>query len=240
MKAVILSAGLGTRLRPLTNKCPKVMVRLLKKPILEWHIERLKSFDVKDILINLHYFPETIADYFQDGKKFGVKITYSYEPTLLGTAGTIKNLQEYLNESFLVIYGDVVHWLDFRKLIQYHRAKRGSATLVVGQTDRPRDCDLLELDDDNKITDWYPKPHKIVPKRGFSNEALYLLEPEIIKFIPDKKPPIDFGHDVMATLIKKRVKMYGYPLEEKEYVEDMGTLKRLEKIKKEWPDIIKT
>lgn len=234
MKALILAAGLGTRLRPLTNDRPKVMIELLGKPVLEWQIEWLKKFGIRDILINLHAFPQTITDYFGDGKKHGVKIIYKYEPVLLGTAGTIKNFQKHLDRPFLVIYGDVPHRVDLARLIKYHREKKGEMSLVVGKPDRLEDADLLGINSDNKITAWYPKPHRKLPKTKFSNEALYLMNPKIIDYIPSQEPPIDIGKDVMKILIGNKVLIYGYFLAKDEYIEDMGTLKRLEKVKKEF------
>src|SRR3989344_6393127 len=105
MQAVILSAGVGTRLRPLTNTLPKVMVPIQGKPLLQWHIEHVRKFGIREILINLHYLPNIITDYFKDGEKFGVKIIYSYEEKLLGSGGALLPFKRFITDTFFLLYG---------------------------------------------------------------------------------------------------------------------------------------
>lgn len=131
MKAMILAAGLGTRLRPLTNTVPKVMLPVGSKPLLEYHLDLLKKYGIREIAINLHYLPDAIKNHLGDGSKFGVNITYLFEPELLGTASAVKELGWFFDETFLVIYGDNLVEVDFSKLIKFHELRGGLATIAV-------------------------------------------------------------------------------------------------------------
>ena len=207
---------------------PKVMLPIGGKPLLEHTINHLKKQNFGEIYINLHYLPEKIKNYFGDGKKFGVKITYSFEPNILGTAGALKNFKKYLTETFVVIYGDVFTTLDFEKFLKFHRAKKSQATLLVHETDHPQDSDLAAIDKNNRIYRFYISPHKKpVTDTNLSSAAIYLLEPEILKFLP-KKTPSDFLEDFFPLLLKKKLRMYGY--NSSEYTKDMGTSKRYKKV----------
>lgn len=232
MKAVILAAGLGTRLKPFTDNLPKVMMPLCGKPLLEHQINWLKKFGFEDILINLHYYPEKITDYFGDGKKFGGKITYFYEDPILGTAGAMKNMKKSLDETFLVIYGDVVHRVNLKKLVDFHQEKKAIATLTVGENGRWKDTDLLDLDQDGKIIFWHKRPYLKQPKSKITNLAILVLEPEVIPLIPKKEPPIDFSQEVSPLLVSKKMPIYGYLTDE--YNEDIGTVERYHKAQKEF------
>jgi NDP-sugar pyrophosphorylase family protein len=232
MKAIILSAGLGTRIRPLTDDIPKVMLPINGKPLLEHHISLLKRYGITDIAINLHYLPEKITGYFKEGNNFGVKITYSYEKELLGTSGAVKKLADFLNETFVVIYGDVAIDMNLGNLIKFHKKNNAAVTLVIHESDHPQDSDIIEVNKKSEILQLWKKPHQIMPKSNLTNAALYILEPKILTFIP--KGQSDFIKDIFPNLIKKGVKLMGYNT--KEFIKDMGTLERYETVKKYFKD----
>ena len=117
-QVVILSAGLGIRLKPITNTIPKPMLPLLNKPMLQWNIEQFKKYGINEFFINLHYLPEVIKNYFGDGSKLGVKITYSFEPEILGTAGALKRFKDKLDKVFFLIYGDILSLVDYTKMAE--------------------------------------------------------------------------------------------------------------------------
>jgi len=124
MKAIILAAGHGTRLRPLTDRLPKVMLPLNDKPLIYYQIKWLKNNGIREIAINLHHLPMKIKEYL-DKNDFGVKITYSYEKNIMGTAGAVKKLQQFFgNDPFLIFYGDNVTDLNLKKLISFHEGKK--------------------------------------------------------------------------------------------------------------------
>ena len=156
MQAIILSAGFGTRLKQFTDKMPKVMVPIDGRPLLEHHIEQLKEYGVRDILINLHYLPDIITDYFGDGLKFGVKILYKYETEILGTAGGIKNFENEIKDSFFVVYGDVLNFINYSKFEEYFCKKPNAIGVeIIGKTDHPYDSDLVEIDANLKFLKIY-------------------------------------------------------------------------------------
>ncbi|MBL7147270.1 MAG: nucleotidyltransferase family protein [Nanoarchaeota archaeon] len=232
MKAIILSAGLGTRIRPLTDNIPKVMLPINEKPLLEHHINLLRKHGITDIAINLHYMPNKIIEYFQNGSRLGVKINYSHEKELLGTSGAVKKLKPFFKETFIVVYGDVAVDVDFAKLIEFHKKNKAEATLVVHESDHPEDSDVIEINEKNEIVKLWNKPHKTMPKSNLTNAALYILEPEIINYIPEGKS--DFIKDVFPSLLKNNLKVMGYNTEE--FIKDMGTLERYEIVKKYFKD----
>lgn len=228
MKAVVLAAGLGARMQKAFPQIPKVMLPIRHKPLLERTIEHLKKFGFDEVFINLHYFPGVVKNYFGDGKRFGVKITYSYEPKILGTAGALKNFKKYLIETFVVIYGDVFTTLNFKKFLEFHKSKKSQATLLIHETDHPQDSDLVAVDKDGKIYQFYISPHKKpVTDTNLSSAAIYLLEPEILKFLP-KTTPSDFLEDFFPILLKKNFRMYGY--NSSEYTKDIGTPQRYHQV----------
>src|SRR3989344_8775599 len=131
MKAIILSAGKGTRIRELAPEKPKVLMEILGKPMIEWNIELLRKYDIKDIAINTHYLADKIKDYLGNGERFGVKIRYSYEPELLGTSGALNNFKDFLDETFVVIYGDNLTDINLTEMLNYHKEKKAIATLFL-------------------------------------------------------------------------------------------------------------
>jgi len=225
MKAIILSAGKGTRIRELAPDKPKVLMEILGKPMIEWNIELLRKYEVKDIAINTHYLADKIKDYLGNGEKFGVKLRYSYEPELLGTSGALNNFRDFFNEGFFVIYGDVISRLNLEKLVRFHNEKGGCATLVVHKTDHPEDSDIVEMGEDERIRGFVHKPGN----RNYGdlgNAALYVAEPQILDYIP--KGESDFTKDIFRKMIEEGEKIYGYETEE--FIKDAGTQERIKKV----------
>lgn len=228
-KAVILCAGAGTRLRPLTERCPKVMLPLNGKPLLEHHLWWLKRHGIEKVYINLHYLPRVVTNYFGDGKQFGVQITYSFEENLRGTAGALNGFRTHLNETFLVHYGDVYSELNITEMLYFHRRTKAAATLVVHPTDHPHDSDIVVLDKHARIISIRRKPRS--NRYGnLGNAACYILEPRTLNYIPNEEGEFDFVRDVFPRMISAGEALYGYLTEE--FLYDMGTLDRYEKLKR--------
>jgi mannose-1-phosphate guanylyltransferase/phosphomannomutase len=137
MKTVIMAGGEGTRLRPLTCNRPKPMVPIANKPVMEHIIELVKKYDMRDIAVTLQYMPEQIKEYFSDGGEFGVNLRYYEEKTPLGTAGSVKNAEDFLDDTFLVISGDALTDIDLRSAIDFHFKKKSIATLILKKVDIP-------------------------------------------------------------------------------------------------------
>lgn len=231
-QAVILSAGLGTRLRPLTDNIPKVMLPLAGKPLLERHIEELKRRGVREFFINLHYLPEKITDYFGDGSMWGVRIHYALEkPEILGTAGGVKNFEEELGDHFLVLYGDTFYKIDYGRLTEFYFSKENAIGVgTARKTDHPQDSDLAIIAPDGRITEFFPKPHKELPKGEFwGMSSPYIFSREILQYIPARKY-YEIDHELVPDLLRRGCKYYAYQLQEGEFRKDIGTMERYREV----------
>ncbi|MCA9371621.1 nucleotidyltransferase family protein [Candidatus Woesebacteria bacterium] len=233
MQALILSAGQGTRLYPLTEKTPKVMLKVNGKPMLQHHVELLKKHGINNIFINTYAFPQVIMDFFGDGSKFGVRITYSREdtkssylgPKLLGSAGALHNFKSQIVDDLLVLYGDVYTDIDVSKLIKTHFDRVSMFTTVVHESSHPHDSDLVVFDKKtHKVTEWVTKPHEL--NRGFSNAGLYIFNKKMLNYLPSKVPA-DFAHDFIPLLVKEGL-VSAYVTED--FMMDMGTPERYNKL----------
>ncbi len=226
---MVLAAGEGTRLRPLTLDRPKPMLPIGEKPLLEHVVTWLRRHGITDIAINLHHEPESVTDYFGDGHCFGVSITYSYEERLLGTAGAARRLQSFFEGTFVVVYGDVFTNLDLTRLIAFHSISSTLfdlpipfLTLALYRVDNPSACGVVELDGRGRVTRFVEKPP---PDRVFSdlvNAGVMVLEPGILKYIPPDTF-YDFGRDLFPRLLAVGIPLFGTPIAEDEYLVDIGT-----------------
>lgn len=225
MQAIILAAGPGKRLGPLTKQIPKVMLPIRGTPLLFHTITHLKKYNISDIFINLFYRPKTILSQLNDGKKFDVRVAYSREdtkgsykgPLLLGTAGSLHNFIHVLRGDFFVIYGDVFSKLNLSNMLKFHRMKRSYFTIAIHESSHPYDSDLIELNRNNRITDFYNVPHK--KTRGLNNAGIYIINQSVLQFLPSTVP-YDFAHDFIPHLLPK-IDIYGYKTSDLMF--DIGT-----------------
>lgn len=223
MKALLLSAGLGTRLKPLTDNLPKVMIPLNGKPCLQHHIENLKNQGITDFAINTHYLPEKIKEYFGEGSKFGVKITYSHEhPEILGTAGALNNFRNFFNDTFLVVYADVLANFKIRDLIDIHKKNNSLLTMALDSKRNMTNKGAV-ISIDNRVTSFIEKPGKEI-QGAMINSGFYIVEPEVLSYIP--KGFSDFGKEILPKLVKEEVV---FSSEHEGYIFDIGTLEDLKK-----------
>jgi len=220
MKAFILAAGLGTRLKPLTDTTCKPMLPIDNKPLLEYHIELLKKYGIKDIAINLYYFPEKIKEYFQDGSKFGVNILYIEEKELSGTAGPIKKNENFFDEPFVVIYGDNLTNINLDKLYKFHQEKNATVSIALYEEPHPESKGIVLLDKNKKVTKFKEKPKTEEIDSHLANAGIYICDPQILKYIPKNKF-YDFGHDLFPQFLEKNIPMFGYEMNE--FLLDIGT-----------------
>ncbi|HEU5291189.1 MAG TPA: HAD-IIIA family hydrolase [Cyclobacteriaceae bacterium] len=231
MQAVILAGGKGTRLASIHAQIPKPMVRVGALPVLEYQVNLLKAAGITDIIILVNHLKESIQSYFQQGEKWGVKISYYEETEPLGTVGGIKAVEEQLHNDFLVLYGDVMMDIDIKRLIDFHISKKSDCTLVVHPNDHPYDSDLVDIDIDGRIVGFHSKPHD--PQqyyRNLVNAGCYLFTQKILQYLK-QGVKADFGKDIFPNLVNE-VRMFGYNTSE--YLKDMGTPDRLEKVTKDF------
>ena len=235
MKALLLAAGEGSRLRPLTEKLPKPMISLSGKPILEHNIELLVHHDIREIAINLHHYSEVVTDHFGDGSRFGVRITYSYEPELLGTAGAVKKLESHFQDTFLVIYSD--NWIDcdLKRLLSFHHDHAGMATIVLHHRDDVSNSGVVAIDSKDRITRFVEKPKSSEILSHWVNAGVLVLEPKVLKYIPTGIPS-DFGKEILPHLLEQGAELYGYRIRDSEriwWIDTPADLERMERIFKE-------
>jgi NDP-sugar pyrophosphorylase family protein len=199
MRAFILAAGEGRRLRPLTDRIPKPMIEIRGRPILEHNVRLLVSSGISDITINTHYFPHVVTDHFGDGKKFGARITYSYENELLGTAGALNAVRDSFESTFLLMYGDNLTTCDLSKLIAAQRPG-ASGTIAVYQREDVSQSGVVVLDGADRVTRFVEKPGGEEHLGNWVNAGLLVLEPSIFRHIPPNGFS-DFGKDVFPAAL---------------------------------------
>jgi len=232
VRAMVMAAGAGTRLRPLTDQVPKPMVPIANRPVLEYTLLNLKRHGITDIILNLHAYPKQIKTYFGDGSRWGLHLEYSYEPELLGTAGGVKNVESFLNRgTFLVMSGDGLTDVDLTALIAFHRARRALATMAVAPVEQRFDYGIALTTPTGRITRFVEKPSwgEIFSNRV--NTGIYVFEPEIFSFI-SKHRPDDFGKHVWPALLKGRKPIFAWKTSA--YWCDVGSLSEYRRAQKEF------
>ncbi|WP_418790594.1 sugar phosphate nucleotidyltransferase [Phosphitispora sp. TUW77] len=223
MKAVIMAGGKGSRLRPLTCNKPKPMVPVLNKPVMEYAIELLKKHLITDIAVTLQYLPEVIKNHFGDGSDFGVNLRYFEETIPLGTAGSVKNAEEFLDETFLVISGDGITDYDLTEVVEFHRKQGGIATLVMARVNNPLEYGVIMCDNTGRITRFLEKPCWGEVFSDTVNTGIYVIEPKIFKFF-EKDLFFDFSKDLFPLLLSRGIAMFGYVAQG--YWSDIGNLEQ--------------
>lgn len=209
MKAIIMAGGEGSRLRPLTCDCPKPMMRLMDRPVMQYALELLRAHGIKQIAATLGYLPDAIIDYFGDGSAFDVSLHYYVEEMPLGTAGGVKRAQDFLDETFIVLSGDGITDLNIAAALDFHRRKGSLATLVLRREANPLEYGVVTTDSDGKIRAFYEKPARCDAVSDTVNTGIYIFEPQALSFIPDDCA-YDFGHDLFPALVQAGEPVYGY------------------------------
>ncbi len=208
---MILAAGRGTRLRPLTAATPKAMVPFAGKPLLEYVVRLLARYGFDDLIINLHHLPQVITDYLGDGRDWGVSIAYSLEDDLRGTAGAVRHVADFFEGPFLLYYGDNLTNFDLGDLWQTHQREGEIASIGLLRMDDPTTRGIVGLDTRSRISRFVEKPR---PAQLFDNywvnAGIYALQPEILDCIPPDTPG-DFSA-VFADLLAAGRPLLGHPM----------------------------
>ena len=209
MKAMLLAAGEGRRLRPLTDSIPKCMLPIQGKPILEHNIAWLRRCGITELVINLFHLPRVIQEHFGDGRHWGVHITWSAESTRLGTAGGVKRVGDFFDGPFLVWYADNLSTIDITRLADFHKSKGGLGTLALFPRADVTRSGIVALDDHQRITRFLEKPKASQVFSHWVNAGIYILERDVLEFIPDQGET-DFGRDVFPATLAAGRPLYGY------------------------------
>jgi len=236
MKALILAAGEGTRLRPLTLDRPKPMLPVAGEPLLAITVSMLRRHGITDLAVNLHHQPDAITGYFGNGADFGVSITYSFEQQIMGTAGAAKKLEGFLNDAFLVVYGDVLTNLDYSNLMQFHRSRQSLLTLSLYRVSNPTEVGLVGIDAHGRVARFLEKPRLEEVFTDLANSGILICEPEVLSHVPPDTF-FDFGRDLLPALLELGEPMYGLPLAPGEYLIDIGTPENYKRAQCEWPAV---
>jgi mannose-1-phosphate guanylyltransferase/mannose-1-phosphate guanylyltransferase/phosphomannomutase len=217
-----MAAGLGTRLRPLTWDVPKPMVPVANRPIMEHVVELLARNDLGEIVANLHWFGDLVRNAFGDGSRLGVEITYSEEEKLLGTAGGVRNVREFFgSEPFVVLAADALTDIDLGALARTHAENDWIATLAAVKVEDTSEYGVIVTGDDGRVQGFQEKPDPAEAVSNLANCMIYVLEPEIFDYFPDKEE-VDFALDVFPALLEADVPFGVHS--SGEYWNDVGSL----------------
>lgn len=233
---MILAAGLGTRLRPITYGRPKPMVPVLNRPVMEHSARLLARHGFVEAIANLHWFPELIEDHFGDGSAFGLQLSYSHEEQLLGTAGGVRRAADFLGDSFLVVAGDALTDIDFGAMREFHESHDGLATLATKRVDDTDQFGVVIAGADGRIQGFQEKPDPTEALSDLANTCIYMFRAEIFDYFPapgtsndagpDDPPEFaDWAKDVFPALLEADVPFYSHEVDA--YWNDIGNLDEL-------------
>jgi mannose-1-phosphate guanylyltransferase/mannose-1-phosphate guanylyltransferase/phosphomannomutase len=233
---MILAAGLGTRLRPITYAMPKPMVPVLNRPVMEHIVRLLARHGFSETIANLHWFPELIERHFGDGSAYGIELSYSHEEQLLGTSGGVRKVAEFLGDSFLVISGDALTDIDLAAMREFHEAHDGIATLATKRVEDTSQFGVAITGSDGRIQGFQEKPDPSEALSDLANCGIYMFRSEIFDFFPEPgtskaagpdDPPgfADWAMDVFPRLLEGDVPFYSHEVDA--YWNDIGNLEEL-------------
>jgi mannose-1-phosphate guanylyltransferase len=237
MKAMILAAGLGTRLRPITYDRPKPMVPVLNRPVMEHIALLLSRHGFTEVIANLHWFPELIRSHFGDGSEFGVDLSYSQEEALLGTAGGVRQAAGFLGDSFLVISGDALTDIDLAAMREFHGSHDGIATLATKRVTDTTQYGVVIVSPDGRVQGFQEKPDPAEALSDLANCGIYMFDSEIFDHFPgegevsklagpdDPAGFTDWAMDVFPSLLDSDLPFYSHEIDA--YWNDIGNLDEL-------------
>lgn len=210
MHALVLAAGVGSRLRPYTNDRPKPMLEIGGQPILAYNIAMLAAAGFDDVAVNLHYLPDVVRAYVGDGRRWGVRVRYSEERELRGTAGALVPVAEtFAQGTFAVVFGDNIAQLDLAEMLGQHRERGAAATIAVWERDDVSQSGVAEVDPSGQIERFVEKPRQGETTSHWVNAGTVIAEPEILTAIPRDRPS-DFGRDIFPTLLARGDALFAY------------------------------
>lgn len=205
---MILAAGVGSRLDPLTRNLPKPMVPILNRPVMEHIVRLLQQHGCDEIVVNLHHLADQIRGHFHDGSELGVRIHYSEETELLGTAGGVKKVEDFFDDTFIVIGGDDLTDIDLSTLVKFHKEKQALATIALSLVDDPSEYGVALLNEHGRIARFVEKPKGEFFFSNTVNTGVYVFEPQIFNLIPGGRF-FDFGRDLFPLLLQQREPFFG-------------------------------
>jgi mannose-1-phosphate guanylyltransferase/phosphomannomutase len=221
MKAVVMAGGEGTRLRPLTSNQPKPMVPIVGKPCIEHILELLGKHGFQDVIVTVAFLPQAIRSYLGNGEALGMNIEYSVEESPLGTAGSVRLADDHLDDTFLVISGDALCDFDLTRLVEFHREKGSDATIALKSVENPLEFGIVVTDSDGRVERFLEKPSWSQVFSDTINTGVYVLEPEVLRHVPEDRP-YDFSKELFPLLLEMGRPVYGHVVDG--YWQDIGNL----------------
>ncbi|MFQ6060773.1 MAG: sugar phosphate nucleotidyltransferase [Thermoplasmata archaeon] len=212
MKAIVLAGGIGTRLRPLTEKRPKPLIPVAGRPCIDFVIHSLVTSGFHEIVVTTGYMSDYLIKRIGDGLQYDASILYSFEETPAGTAGAVKRVGDFIDDTFVVASGDVLADVDMRALYDYHKKVGSVATIALTEVDNPEGFGIVELDEKNRITRFKEKPKSHEIFSNLINAGIYVLEPIVLEFIPPDEM-FDFSKNVFPTLLEEELPLFGKKLD---------------------------
>ena len=230
MKAFLLAAGVGSRLRPITDKIPKCLVPINGHPLLYYWLKLFENYGIDEVLINLHHLTDLVFEFLEENE-FDLKVHTVFEQELLGSAGTIRNNFDFVckESEFLICYADNLTNINLAQMIDFHKSHRSILTLGLFRANNPTKCGIAEMAENHTVVNFVEKPRN--PKSNLAGAGVYVANHEIRHYLPEYYPA-DFGYNVLPELIGK---MKGYFINE--YFLDIGTVENYERAQREFPII---
>ena len=216
-----MAGGKGTRLRPLTSRQPKPMIRVANVPCMEHILNLLRRHGFTDVLATLEYMPDEIRNYFGDGSRWGVSMEYSVEEEPLGTAGSVKFVEDRLGERFVVVSGDALTDVDLGAAVAFHKEREAEVTLVLKQVDDPSEFGIVVTGDDGRVERFLEKPDEDEVFSYMANTGIYVVEPTVLRDIPEGRE-YDWAKELFPKLLDEGRPVYGYVMEG--FWEDIGNI----------------
>jgi len=231
MKAFLLAAGVGSRLRPLTDRLPKCLIPVDGEPLLGIWLRKLRACGVTSVLVNTHHLAAQVEDFLAGWRGAGLEIQTLHEPELLGSAGTVAANRDFVRgeDWFFVLYADNLTNIDLTAFYRFHRSRPSPFTIGLFETPEPEQCGIAALAPDGRIVEFVEKPRQ--PRSNLANSGLYIAGPDLLEIMPRKRFN-DFGFDILPLMVGR---MYGYRIPE--FFCDLGTLDRVERARREWPGL---
>lgn len=231
MKAFLLAAGFGTRLRPLTDTTPKCLIPVCGSPVMEWWLRLFARHGITEVMVNTHYLADQVRDFLNDwNSRYGNPVvTEFYEESLLGSGGTVAANRDFIgaDDDFMICYADDLTDANLTAFQEFHQTHDGVLSMALFRTNRPTECGIASMDETGRIVEFVEKPAQ--PKSDLANAGMYIARKSLFDYLPRDRDLLDFGKDVLPRLVGN---MYGWQTEG--YLLDIGTMENYEKANREW------
>lgn len=232
MRAMILAAGEGTRIRSINKDTAKVLLPVNGVSLLEHTLLWLSKNSISEVAINLHHLGKQVEEFVGNGTACGVQVIYSKEEVLLGTAGGAKRMETFLSDPFLAVYGDVLTNIDIKPMENLHEATKASVTMVVCPINERQDVGVVQINEQGRVKAFSEKPSAIGGETPFLSGGIYIINKEVLRLIPACRY-YDFSSDLFPILMAKGYAVFGYRMEESEYLLDIGTPERYQQVNRD-------